>query len=662
MPGDEAAYPVINGMPDLYPKDQEEHAELLGRLMVMFTAADTYRRTREDKWRRFHRLYRFFVERTNVAAWRSAVFVPYIFSVIENLMPRMAAVLPTFVCEPRGPEDVLPASAMEKKLKYSAEKTSLHLEVLSSIKCALKFGTGVLKTFYAQDTSKAYDIQPVMETVQVPVEGPQLGPDGLPIMDVDGNPMSQMGMEEQQQPAIGQDGQPVMQAMPYEFVTYSGPKACFVDIFDFWVAPDATSVQGARYVIQRTVKDRSELVDNFASGVYRLPPGLNSIGELWSAEHEDGKDIREDETEDGTSLQGDSTRQPCELLEFWLKDGRVCTVANRTAVIRVQENPFDHKQKPYVAFVDYLNEGEFWGMGEIEALEQLQDLANSIFNQRIDNVRLNMDSMFVVNTRAVEDERDFIIRPGGVIRTQGDFLPQEAMQRLDFGDVTSSAYEETANVEALIERVSGVSPFQLGTGDSAGNYNETATGASLITEAGNTKLALKVLMLEMMALQPLAEQWGSIVQQFTEENEYVRLLGPDGSWLFGSLSPEAIQGQLDYSIGTMSTTQSETVMKEQAITLLQSIAGVMPQAVPQLVKDTLEAFGKKNLTPYFTGMPDLDLAQQMMMWQQMGGQIVPVPELFQTQQPGMQPGAPQGNGYAQNGNEAPQPQEEGAPQ
>ena len=625
MPGSEALYPDPLGKPQLFPETEDQHAELLGECMRAFTAADIARRPKEDKWRKHHRIYRNWIDRNEVPGWRSAFVVPYVFSTIENLVPRMVSQLPTFTCLPQGPEDVIPAKAMEQKLRYSAERTNLHLELILAIKASLKFGTGILKTFYAQDFGKAYDMVPMMQTVTDTVEEPEIGPDGMPVLDMDGNAQMSVSQVPRQEPVLDEMGQPVMIAQPYEFVKYRGPSAQWVDNFNFWPAPDATDIPTARYVIQRTYRELNELKELIAQGVYQLPPGITTVAELFtSSEEEDSKDIRQDEVGEGHTSDTDDTREPCELLEFWFRDNRVVTVANRRAVIRSQESPFWHGEKPYVRFVDYLLEGEFWGAGEAESIEALQDLANAIVNQRIDSTRLTMDAMFAVNTKAIEDERDLQIRPGGIVRIAGDYLPQEAVQRLELGDVNQTAFQEASEIERLIERTSGVSDFTLGTDDEG--INRTATGVSLMTENGNTKVALKVRQMELMALLPLARHWGAIVQQFTEEEEYIRLMGPNGQWLFATITPDAVQGALDYSIETMSTTQSETVAKEQAITLLQSVSGAWPQAAPQLVKDVLEAFGKKNLVPYFTGMPDLELTQQLMLSDSMGGQIVPFPQ------------------------------------
>ena len=642
MPGPDLEYPPVG--PDLFPKNEEEHAALLGWCNDAFTAAQSAKKAKEDKWRKYHRIYRSFIERTET--WRSAVFVPYAFSSIEVIVPKMVSQLPTFVCQPVGPEDVAPAKLMEGELGRDAEQTELYVELIKAIKTSMKYGTGILKNYYKEQVSRAYEPQPKQQ--EVPVQTPVVDDQGQPILDLNGQPQVETRME--LQPVMDANGQPVMEQVPYDYLVYSGPASVWVDPFHFWVAPEATTLDDARYTIERFYRTADDIAAKIKKGIYKLPPGKSTIEECMP--EDETPDLRSDIVEEGTRSTNDSTRRPVMLLEYHTLDGRLITVMNGTAVIRVSENPYWHGEKPYSIFPDYIQEGEFWGMGEIEAIEGLQDLVNAIYNQRIDNVRLSMDSMFGVNVKALEDERDLVIRPGGVVRVAGDWLPQEAVQRLEFGDVTGSAFAEADQLEHLIERVTGVSGYQIGIPETG--MNRTATGVSLATEAGNSKFELKVRLMELVGLKRLARQWGAIIQQFTDQARTVRIMGPSGQWLFPTLTPDAVQGELDYSINVASTVQNESVRKDQANMLFQTLAPALPQAIPKLAQDLLEAYGKTDAYAYILGSPDLLMLTQMMQAQQQGGVILPFPggqgpQGPQQGQPG-QPGQQQG------------PQQQGPPQ
>jgi hypothetical protein len=630
VPGADLEYPAGSEGPDLYPATQEEHQLLLAWCLDAFTAAQSAKQARETKWRKFHRIYRSYIERDQVASWRSAMFVPYTFSSIEAMVPRLVAQLPRFVCEPVGPEDVIPAKLMEDELARCAEQTHLRVELIKGVKTCLKYGTGILKNYYHEDVRYRNIQQPVMEQVPVEQDVPVTDPEtGAEVRDLDGIPevtREVVGYEEQ--PQIGPDGQPVMEWIKEPFLIYSGPKSTWVDPFHFWVAPEATDLDDARYTIERFYREQTYIAQKMREGVYQLPDGISTIEETFP--EEESTELRDREIGQGGNT--DSTRKPVELLEFHTNDNRVITVMNKKAVIRVAENPYWHGEKPYAMWPDYMQEGEIWGIGEVEAIEGLQDLVNAMYNQRIDNVRLGMDKMVVVNTKAIEEERDLVWRPGGVIRTVGDFLPEEAVQVLELGDVTASAFQEADRLEALIERTTGIGGYQLGQVEEG--QNRTATGVSLITEAGTTKFAMKVQLMEEVGLTRVARQWGAIIQQFTDEERAVRTMGPAGQWLFPTLTPEGIQGNIDFKIDVASTTQTETVAKEQAMMLFQTLAPALPQGMPKLAQDLLEAFGKKDFTPYILGSPDLMMLTQMFQAQQSGGTIVPGP--WGQEQPGQE--------------------------
>ena len=632
MPDDEAMTAETPGG-RFYPQSEDDHAILLSTLMQQFTAADVRRQEFYDRWQRQHRLYRSYVE-LDKTDWRSKVFMPYSFSVIETILPRLLSEPPKFVVMPVGEDDVEPASSLEQLLDYSVQRTDFYLEVTKAVKSALKHGTGILKSFHRRDMYIGHKAQPIMEarTAMMPVPVPGL--DGQPGMDLDGNMMF-----EDQEVTLGNE-RVGTQMVPYEYVGYEGPSSSFVDLYNFWVAPEATDMEDARYVIHRTYKEMGELLELVEKGVYQLPPNFGP---------EDISDVEDEPLARRLSTIGmggsssDPTRKPIELLEFWTRDVRVATVVNRKAVVRHDRNPFNHQMKPFVRFVDYLQEGEFYGVGEIEAIEGLQDVQNALVNARVDNVKLNMHSMFAVNKEAVDDLRSLRVRPGGVVEVHGDFPVRDAFDRIDFGDVTSSAFAEVAEMERQIERVTGVTAYQ--TGVDSPSLNDTATGVALISEQGNTKFAMKLRLIELTGLRPLARQWGSLLQQFTSEPRVVRLLGPNGQFLFKTFDPESVQGALDFDIQVSSTTQTETIRRQQDIMLVQLLAAIWPQAIPPLVRDLLRDFGRKNVVEYMGGGQDPMAMLQQLMAQQMGpagpGQQGP-PQMAGSPRQGPPPAVPQG--------------------
>lgn len=592
---------------DRYPSNDEDYRKLLAWANAAFDAAEAAKRDHAEKWKRFYRLYRSHVER-KPGDWRSTVFVPMCFWIIETVTPRLVAQLPKFRCYPVTEDDVELADTMETLLEWSADQSGLFLELVKAFKSALKYGTGILKTYHRQDVRKARKMQPYSVPLKQTIEDPVLDELGQPVVDLDGNMITERREVQVGELPMG------MRSQVYQYVAYDGPGAECIDIFNFFVAPEAHDIETARYVIHRTYKEMSYILRMVEEGVYRLPDNMTV---------EDIVNVNNDPAMERLASIGlgannaDPTRRPVELLEYWTDDGRKIVVANRKAILQVIENPFDHSEKPFIRIVDYLQEHEFWGVGEIEPIEGLQDAQNAIANSRIDNLRMVLNSMFAVNVNHIEDLRDFRLRPGGKIRIKGDMRPDEVFQRIDLGDVTPNAFNETELIERTVEKVSGVSAYQMGL-DSP-SLNNTATGVAIIQEQGASRFGMKSKLIDLMGLAPLGRHFGSIIQQFATEEKVIRLTGPDGQASFQRFSPEALQGALDYSIEAESMQQSETMRQEQQMNLLGLIAQFAPQGTGAALSEVLDSFGIKDKERFLYGDPDDPMAQ--MFWAQQMGQM-----------------------------------------
>ncbi len=609
MPGDDAAYKE-----DIVRLSPQEHKDRLDWCLTAFSAAERARNQYEDRWIRYYKLYRSYVRR-DPKNWRSAVFMPICFYVIETVSPRVIAQLPDFTVDAISEEDVPGAEMMEDLLDWCSEKTDLFEQLVITTKDALMFGTGILKTFHKQDIRKVRRYQQQMAPQTLPVPGMGMMPPGMtgmggmgpmgngngagpvlmdpmtgaPFADMNGKPMTN-------DVAFGEAPQ---QTSSLEDVTfYDGPAAESIDPFDFWVAPEATCMEDARFVVHRTFKDMDYVRQRIKDGIYSFPEQFDF--ERFSTV-EDPQFMRRLESI-GLDVSRDPSRRVVEVKEFWTHT-EVITMLNDSAVVRVQRNPFDHGDKPFIRIVDQLVPHEFWGIGEIEPIEGLQDVFNALVNTRIDNVKLVLNSMFAVNIDHIFDLRDLKVRPGGIIRVREPGLPvNQVFQRIDLGDVTASSFEETQMVQDMVERVSGVSGYQLGT--NAPSMNDTASGVNIITEQGNARFGLKLKLAEIIGFRKLARHFGSILQQFMPPSMAVRLKGEAAQSIYQNITPESITGAFDYAVEPQSSSVTESVRKEQAMTLFQTLAGATDEMggvaldVRSLAEGVLKAFNIKDVEKY----------------------------------------------------------------
>lgn len=590
---------------DLWPSDEDARAQTLAWAQAAFRDAESTRKELEERWLRYYKMYRSWGGKRAPNDWKSRVWIPVSFYVIETIVPRLVAQLPKMTVMPVGPEDRLGAEQMEFLLDYVTDQTDLYLELVKTFKDALIYGTGIVKTLY--DEKYAWNIyrEPVMEPIVANIATGEY--------DVDENPM----MEER---VVGMQPTGEERLVREPILKYAGPAAEAVDIFDFFVSPEATSMEDASYVIHRVFRTRDHIEKMARQGNYRLPDEFD-WKQFTSANNQIPASDRLSQVGlgAGTSPQTAEGTKLIELHEIWT-DEVVLTTAGDDVLLRAEKNPFAHGEKPFVRILDHLVPHEFWGIGELEPLEGVQDTMNALWNTRIDNVKLVLNRMFAVSVDYLVDMADLQVRPGGVIRLREGVPIDQAVKGIDLGEVTSSSYTEAAEMERMSEKISGVSAYQMGTDSPA--LNRTATGVALISEQGNTRFAHKVRISELTGLRRLAKQFGIILQQYMPEQMYVRILGPGGQYLFQTVDAQSIQGAFDYNIEAESASQTESIRREQTLSLFNMLSAFPQVNVYRLIEDVLQTFGRKDVQSYMLP-PEMASIQQMLMSMQPQGQLPP---------------------------------------
>lgn len=580
---------------DLFPTDEQDQRRIVEWVNKRFVEAKDARQPHQDRWDKFYKMYRSYTKKRSAGDWRSRVWMPVAFYVIETITPRLVAQLPAFTVYGVGPEDAAPAKMMEELLRWASESSGLYLELVKALKSSLIYGTGILKTLY--DKRDRYQIvrQPEMrqQTAEVP----------LGQMDIDGNPITQTVV-------VGEEptGNEIVTRVPY--TAYQGPVAEAVNIRDFFIDPIADSIESARYVIHRVFRDRAHMEMMFKNGAYKRPPEDSWTNFINSSKHPT------QETQDLVGLGGGGEgrdRNLFQLLEVWTDDFVVtCTAGNERAalLLRVERNPFAHGEKPFVRLVDHLVPHEFWGIGELEPLEGLQDILNTIWNTRIDNVRLTMNAMLVASMEYLVDARDLESKPGGIIRVKEGIPADQVIEPIVIPDNTNAARQEAEEIERMTEKVSGVSQYTAGSDSGTGALNRTATGVALISEQGATRFAHKVKMAELTGFRNLARQFGSLLQQYMPREMVVRVMGEMGNPYYQIVTQDAVSGRFDYDIEAESSTQTESLRREQTLSLFQMLAADPYSKPLKIRQDLLETFGRKNVQEYILTPEELMMAQQ----------------------------------------------------
>lgn len=529
-----------------------ENQELAHKIVSKFTHALTWREPFKTKWDRFYRLYRSELEEKNYP-WQSNLFIPYAFSTVETVVPRLVSNRPQIDIVPREPEDQDRATIMNNLIDYQWDLMDMNVLLPEAVKEMAIYGTVILKVGWKKEEKEVISAEVVDEEI------PELGT--VPITE--------------------------------KKTVYDGPSVELVDLYDFFWDPEATDIDTAKWVIHRTKRSLDYLKEKQRQKIYK---NINLLEQSASPVQLDDQKQQRRATL-GISLPdytAEKDDKDIELLEYW-SDDKVCVVANRSVIIREEKNPYRHGKKPFIRCVDQKVPHEFLGVGEIEPIESLQYELNDRRNQRMDNITLALNRMFkVVNGKNV-DEDELVSEAGGVVHM--DSL--DAVDTFDIPDVTSSSYQEETLIKADIQTTSGVTDFSRGTASDA-LANDTATGISLLQEASNARFRLKVQNIEDMLIKRLGELMVAMNEQFISEDQVIRIVGEEGT-TFEKVKADEIRGNFDVSVVAGSTLPaSESVEKKQIMEAYQLFLGDPEVDQKELKKMVMKAvMPKANIQKLF---------------------------------------------------------------
>lgn len=552
--------------------EKAKEADILDKVIRDFDSAVMTRAPHEEKWVRWYKLYRSYTEKKDTGA---NLFIPYTFSAIESVVPRLISTMfasrPFIGVLPVNEESVDKAKMHEKLLDYQLTQRINTIELASMwIKEALMYGTSHIKPVWR------YEIRNVKQKV--------------PVTSILG-----VSMESKYQDT--------------EIVAYDDPHVEHIDIWDIYVDPDATNVDDAEYVVHRVFRTKEHIKRMAQNGIYK---NIEKIGNSFSPTSSD--EIGSEERMSSIGLSKSPKQQDkIELLEYWT-DERIIVVANRSAIIRNEPNPFWHGKKPFIRIVDHPVPHEYYGIGEIEPIEYLQYELNDTRNQRMDNVNLVLNRMWKVLRGSDIIPEQLISRPGGFIEVDdmGD------IEEIKFTDVTSSSYKEEEEIKRDIDRTVGV--FDYARGETT-DRRETATTASILSNAANERFKLKVQLMEDMGLRRLGLMLIQLNQQFIDSERVIRVVGDDGV-NFEILSPEDIMGEFD--IMPIGSTVEPIINKETRVNQLISLYGVMKDSPhinqSEFLKKILETADIKDTSRIIIPM---EQAIQRQMQQGMGASPQP---------------------------------------
>jgi len=321
------------------------------------------------------------------------------------------------------------------------------------------------------------------------------------------------------------------------------PSFKWVDIFNFYIEPQAMDIQSSTGVIIRkqlkfhTLRQMQQ--DDLIEGVERIADNLkNAMPDDSNAPNIPMDDDRRERLL-SSGLIADLGPGDVSLLEYWgwldrellVKAGYegkidnggaevVVLVANGTTVLKLKPNPLLTGERPFYSETYESISGQFYGLGICDIADGAQRALDATVRSRIDNKRISMNSTFAVNLDQLVRKKDKGMFPGQVYFTRGD--PNSAIKNFVIPDITGGSYIEAQEFERAIHEATGIAPI---VGGQVTSGSQTATEVTIQRRQASVRLRQVALGIEDNIIEPVLRQFYQISLQFFNEDEIIKTTG-----------------------------------------------------------------------------------------------------------------------------------------
>lgn len=579
---DDAPKPIqisaANGV-DAKIREEELKKEFLGE----FQRYDTWRRPYENLWNEIYRLYLSVLQSFKTPT-RAKISIPVVFQVIEAALPKLLNV----IVAQREFFEVIPdddveterdvAARIKKLILHQLDKARFVIKFVDFLKQLLMYGTSYMYLYWKVKREWVWSRKPIREDVTF--LGFRLG-------------SRIVRWEETKQ---------------YEVVERR-PEIDVLDILDVYPDPMAQDEEHGKSVWIRTWVDVDEIKE---LGKGKYPQYANTEDpELVTGKAASGTYSEVRQQRFGARGQTDPTisSNKVELLVRWgrcdldgdgIKEESMVVIANRRVILKAQANPFHHQKRPLIRGVLFPVPMEWFGIGMVEPVIPLAHELNTIRRQRLDNINLILNRMWKVSTLADVDLDTLVSSPNGVVLTDD----MDAVEALETPDVTQSAYNDAATIQADIENVTA--PRSVQGIPESGRLGRTARGAQLIITQALEKFGTAARLTEETAIRRMLEMWKALNDQFIDGDDVLQNPRLYGGLFDPDIKVEDIRAQVRFRL----TGSSELIDKEGKINQIISFFGIFkdfiaPETITVLMRKVWELMGfdKKEISQVSAILP-----------------------------------------------------------
>lgn len=357
-----------------------------------------------------------------------------------------------------------------------------------------------------------------------------------------------------------------------------------VDFMDVFVDPDGKSMKDIRWIAQRIRRPIEDV---------KSDPKYNRAVRTSVRSDGNAKYIPDNKTVDQC---GDDIKRVT-VWEFWdIAQGTMCvfTEGGDGFLVEPRETPFPFGH-PFEMIRNYDVPNHFYPMGELEALECLQLELNATRSQMM-NHRKRYARKYLARERSLSAQAVAVLESSndGEIAFVGGTDPlSESVVAVQITPTPPEFYQQSEQIENDMDTVSGVNEYARGGG---GDVRRTATEASIIQDAANSRAADKLAVIEL-AIARVASKVIACTKLFMTGEQVARVVGPNNASVWIPYNRDWLVAEADFEVEAGSTAPiNETSERNDAMQLmgiLSPLFGVIVDPLPTITY-VLRKFGIKN--------------------------------------------------------------------
>tara|TARA_Y100001951_G_scaffold16173_1_gene11279 strand:- start:115 stop:1068 length:954 start_codon:yes stop_codon:yes gene_type:complete len=223
---------------------------------------------------------------------------------------------------------------------------------------------------------------------------------------------------------------------------------------EFLIDPAANNITEALGVAHEVIKPRYHVVHGIQAGIYRDVP---LDGDYDTVKMGFDPETRQADESDSVKICEYWGLVPKRFLkksadkddfEYSKKDElveAVVTICNDEYILRVEENAFMMKDRPFVSYQHDIIPNKFWGRGVVEKGYNAQKALDAEMRARIDSMAMTTTPMMAADATRLPRGTKFEIRTGKTVLTNGN--PREAIMPLDMGQTDPSTFNQVESTK-----------------------------------------------------------------------------------------------------------------------------------------------------------------------------------------------------------------------